>query len=163
MLIEIFKTHDRFLVCLFHFSLMMRNFSTDFFLLIWFHTNSRKIPWQSRCRQNIYLSELTNEYWRTSSMNKKKIHWNFLFPLLRRRCRVDVLRLYWFALVECLLFIWQSFSNMLFCFGREVKNINVAVARWWRRWSVNAVLFQCKRKVRSLDLNWKKFKARNEA
>lgn len=54
------------------FETLITKFSTKF------PRELAKIPSQSRSRQNIYLSELTNEYW-SMKHERKKSHWNFPF------------------------------------------------------------------------------------
>lgn len=108
-------------------------------------------------RQNIYLSELTNEYW--STKHERKIHWYFLFSLLRRRCPNASLRLYWFASTHDVYFLCGFFlATELFASDTQCRIL------MWRLRGDGEGGAKLRRKVllkvSSLDLDWEAFRAK---
>lgn len=98
-----------------------QRFSSDEFCLIQitkfslenFHVIPRKIPSQSRSRQNIYLSELTNEYWNVKHESKKfiEIFFSAASEAVPNRCAAFVL-----------VYVWV-FTLKLFCFMLWTRSI----------------------------------------
>lgn len=97
----------RFLLRVAFFSLFCETFQRRVFLIqitkfhlkisTWFREKFRHS--RDRDKTSIWMSWQTNiETWSMKAKNSLK----FSFPLLRRRCRIAVLHLYWFA-SECLL------------------------------------------------------------